>query len=344
MKKIISRNCPFILLILVTFLYSCASPLKRDLLSKSPPRYQGDVTPIEVGIQPMYRPASMKVKLSSVYLVRSSLGGWEEFKKKNRVIKDDMLALGYSHDQADTLIRSLFHDEKLKTEFEETTYEIIFSGVSELVETGDLLSCDTKISRVAIGTVDIALDQPILDVSILMDRYGSIKFFDLALPALAEPEVQTEISGDEYEKILETINYVVTVNKTFPMTSVRTGDVLVRSDPKDLIDILVRKVPESAWLYQTEGNISLEYIVEGWVYLEGKRVILATINYANKLHKPEIDDQVIIEVTGFSLFDSKTFQILHQRQFSSVEFDNDSIGRMVLENLILYEAEVGTQN
>jgi hypothetical protein len=344
MKKIIFRDCSLILLILATFLYSCASPLKRDLLGKSPPQFQGDVTPIQEPIQPMYRPGSMKIKLSSIHWVKSSLRDWAEFKRKNKIIKDDMLALGYSREQVDTLLRSLFHGATSKEEFEEITYEIVFIGDSLLAETEDLLTCDTKITKIQIGSKEIALDRPLLDLNILMDRYGSIEFFDLSLPALAEVDVRAEMTEEEYERIVEVTKHVTTVFKPLPMTPVGTGDVLFKSDPKELIDILVKEVPESNWLYESKGAISLDHIVKGWAYLKEKKVILTTIHYANTFYMSQADDQVTIEVTGYSLLDSSTFQLLHQRQLSSFEFASDVIGRLVLKSLILYEAQDGTQN
>jgi hypothetical protein len=337
------ENTQLIFFILLFLLSSCASPLTKYLLTDEGVRFQGTVTPIQEPIQPMYRPALMEIKLSSIHRIKSSLRDWQEFKKKNKIIKDDMLALGYSREQIDTLLRSLFHGEASKDECEEIIHEIVLLGDSVLAATEDLLTCDTEIRKIQIGSYEIALDRPLLDLSLLMDRYGSIKFFDLSLPALAEADVRAEMSEEEYDRIVEVIKHVTTVMKPFPLAPVSTGDVLVKSDPKDLLDILVKEVPESSWLYEIKEAISLDHIVEGWAFLKDKKVILTTIHYANRFHTSQVDDRVTIEVAGYSLFDSSTFQLLHQRQLSSLEFASEAIGRLVLKRLILYEAQKGTQ-
>ena len=338
------ENTHLICIILLFLLSSCASPLKKDLLSADGVQFQGDVTPIQEPIQPMYRPAFMKIKLSSLHRVKSTLRNWEDFKKRNKIIKDDMLALGYSREQVDTLLRSLFHGLASKDQFEEISHEIKLIGESVMAETGDLFTCDIEIRKIQIGSKEIALDRPLLDLNILMDRYGSIEFFDLSLPALAEADVRAEMTEEEYERIVEITRHVTTVIKPLPMTPVSTGDVLFTSDPKDLIDILVKEVPESNWLYEIKGAISLDHIVEGWTYLRDKKVILTAIHYADRFYTSQVDDHVIIEVTGYSLFDSNTFQLLHQRKLSSLEFASDEIGRLVLKSVILYETQHGTQN
>jgi hypothetical protein len=292
----------------------------------------------------MYTPALLEIRLSSIHRVKSSLRDWEEFKRRNMIIKDDMLALGYSREQVDSFLRSLFHGVTSKDEFEEITYKIVLIGDSILAKTEGLLTCDTKIRKIQIGSNKIALDRPLLDLNILMDRYGSIEFFDLSLPVLAEADLRAKMTEEEYERIVEVTKYMTTVIKPLPMTPVKTGDVLFKSDPKELIDILVKEVPESHWLYDSRGAMSLNHIVEGWTHLKEKKVILTTIHYVKKFYKSEVEDQVTIEVTGYSLFDSGTFQLLHQRQLSSLEFASDEIGRLVLKSLILYEAQDGTQN
>lgn len=338
------ENTHLIFLTLLFLLSSCASPVKKDLLSDERVQFQGTVIPIQEPIQLMYAPALLEIRLSSIHRAKSSLRDWEEFKRKNKIIKDDMLALGYSREQIDSLLRNLFHGVTSKDESEEITYEILLIGDSSLAETEDLLTCDTKIRKIQIGSKKIALDRPLLDLNILMDRYGSVEFFDLSLPALAEADVRAEMTEEEYERMVEVTKYVTTVIKPLPMTPVSTGDVLFKSDPEELIGILVKEVPESHWLYESKGAMSLDHIVEGWTRLKEKKVILTTIHYANRFYKSGVEDQVTIEVTGYSLLDSGTLQLLHQRQLSSLEFASEELGRLVLKSLILYEAQDGTQN
>ena len=340
----IRENTHLIFLLLLFLLSSCASPLKKDLLSDERVQFQGTVIPIQEPIQLIHGPALLEIRLSSIHRVKSSLRDWEEFKRKNKITKDDMLALGYSREQVDSLLRSLFHGVTSKDESEEITYEIVLIGDSLLAETENLLTCDTKISKIQIGSKRIALERPLLDLNILMDRYGSIEFFDLSLPALAEADVRAEMTEEEYERLVEVTKHVTTVIKPLPMTQISTGDVLFKSDPKELIGILVKEVPESHWLYESKGAMSLDHIVEGWVYLKGKKVILTTIHYTDSFYMSQADDQVTIEVTGYSLLDPSTSQLLHQRQLSSLKFASDEIGSLVLKSLLLYEAQDGPRH
>jgi hypothetical protein len=177
-----------------------------------------------------------------------------------------------------------------------------------------------------------------------MDRYGNIKSFDLSLPALVEADVRAKISEREYEELVKTIKYVVTITKVFSSTKVRSGDVLVRIDIGDLIRDVVKEIPESKWLYPITRQENLEYIVEGHTNFKGQKVLLASTRYIKDFDHRETDDRVRIEIHGYSLFDYRTFQILKQKQLNIVKFKNDKIGDFILKNITAYQSKREKQN
>jgi len=331
-------------LIVLILVSSCASPLKKELLSNKTPQFWGDVTPITEPVQPTYKPTSMKIELLSINHVKSSLGEWRQFKKKNRIIREDMLALGYTNEQVISLLRSLYHDSVPRNKFIENINEINLVGDTLVAEAGELLTSEVNIKKIDINSKNISLDQPVLNCSVLMDKYGNMKFFDLSLPALAEADVRAKISEKEYEEIVEILKYAVTIIKVFPSKTVRSGDVLVRTNIRDLIKFLVREVPDSEWLYKIKKQENLEYIVEGYTKFKGKKVLLASIKYIEKFDHHETDDGVQIEIHGYSLFDYNTFQVLKQKQLNILKFDNDKIGEVILRNILSYQSEQATQN
>jgi hypothetical protein len=340
----ISKYSTIISLIALILVSSCASPLKKELISSKTPQFWGDVTPIAEPVQPTYKPTSMEIELLSINQVKSSLGEWRQFKKKNRVIREDMLALGYTHEQVITLLQSLYHDSVPRKKFKENISEINLIGDTRVAEAGELLTWDAKIKEIEINSKHIPLDQPILNCNVLMDRYGNIKSFDLSLPALVEADVRAKISEREYEELVKTIKYVVTITKVFSSTKVRSGDVLVRIDIRDLIRYLVKEIPESKWLYPITRQENLDYIVEGYTNFKGQKVLLASTSYVKEFDHRETDDRVRIEIYGYSLFDYRTFQILKQKQLNIVKFKNDKIGDFILKNITSYQSEQATQN
>ena len=340
----ISKYSSIISLIALILVSSCASPLKKELISSKIPQFWDDVTPIAEPVQPTYKPTSMEIELLSINQVKSSLGEWRQFKKKNRIIREDMLALGYTHEQVITLLRSLYHDSVPRKRFKGNITEINLIGDTRVAEAGELLTWDVKIKKIEINSKHVPLDQPILNCNVLMDRYGNIKSFDLSLPALVEAAVRAKISEREYEELVKTIKYVVTITKVFSSTKVRSGDVLVRINMRDLIRYLVKEIPESQWLYPITRQENLEYIVEGYTNFKGQKVLLASTSYVKEFDHRETDDRVKIEIYGYSLFDYRTFQILKQKQLNIVKYKNDKIGDFILKNITSYQSEQVTQN
>ena len=340
----ISKCSSIISLIVLMLVSSCASPLKRELLSNRTPQFLGDVTPLTEPVQPTYRPSSMEIELLSIKYVRSSLEEWRQFKKKNRVIREDMFALGYTHEQVITLLRSLYPDSVPRKKFVENINAINLVGDTRVAAAGELLTWDAKIKKIEINSKNIPLDQPVLNCNVLMDKYGNIKSFDLSLPALADADVRAKTSEREYEDLVEAIKYVVEITKMFFSTKVLSGDVLVRIDIRDLIKYLVKRVPESEWLYKVKRQESLEYIVEGYTKFKGQKVLLTSTRYIKKFDHHETDDRVQIEIYGYILFDYRTFQILRQKQLNILKFKNDKIGDLILKNITSYQSEQATQN
>jgi hypothetical protein len=231
-----------------------------------------------------------------------------------------------------------------RKEFKENISEINLIGSTRVAEAGELLTWDVKIKKIEINSKHIPLDQPIFNCNVLMDRYGNIEFFDLSLPALSEADVRAKISEREYEQLVETIKYIVGTTKVFSSTKIRSGDVLVQMNIRDLIRYCVKEIPESRWLYPITRQENLEYIVQGYTNFKGQRVLLASTRYVKEFDHRETDDRVKIEVYGYSLFDYRTFQILKEKQLNIVKFKNDQIGDFVLKNITSYQSEQATQN
>ncbi len=340
----IGKYASIISLIVLILVSSCASPLKKELFSNKIPQFLGDVTPITEPVQPTYKPTSMEVELLSINHEKSSLGEWRQFKKKNKVIKEDMFALGYTHEQMITLLRSLYHDSVPRKKFTENINEINLVGDTGVAEAGELLTWNVKIKKIGINSKNIPLDQPALNCNVLMDRYGNISSFDLSLPALAEADVRAKMSEKQYEQMVETIKYLVASTKVFPSSKVRSGDVLIRMDIRDLIRYLVKEVPESRWLNKVKRQENLEYIVEGYTNFKGQKTLLTSTSYFKEFDHHETGDRVQVEIYGYSLFDYRTFQILKQKQLNILKFKNDKIGDFIFKNITLYQSEQAIQN
>jgi hypothetical protein len=267
------------------------------------------------------------------------LGQWEDFKERNRVLRKNMQSLGYSKEQVDSLLRALYSEEVTEQEYKETKYEVRLSGYSKVSEAGDFLSWNTAITEMTIGDDNIIPVLPILVYRGLVDPFGKIKAFDLTLPALADDNVRSKMSENEYEWLVNAIEHVVTLPGPLPLNKVRTGDVLLRSEITDSIGAIVREVPELMWLSDSEEAGAAEHVVQGWTHLNTNSVLLTTVNYFDEFENKRTGDQIQVGISGFSLFDLSSFQLLYRKQLMLIESVTARIGKVIARNLLVYKAK-----
>ena len=336
------KNWSFILSTLVILLYSCASSPKDDLFSDVAFQFGGHVTPILEPVQPEYKPASSRISLSTIQHIESSLGGWEKFKANNRAIQKNMKRLGYDQKQVNKVLRELYSEEVPRNKSRQVTYEIDLVGHSKMSKLDDRLRWDTRITEMKVGTRTIEPNLPVLECSVVMDRYGNAEGFDLSLPALSQSDTRAKVSAEEYDKIVEAIKYVVTIVKRLSETPIRTGDVLFKSEVKDLIEIISREVPELNLLLKLDTFNKLESIVKGSSAFKDKKVILTSINYINTLISKEFGDNLQVLFNGYSLHDCNTFNILYQKYLCILKFESNLIGKVGIKYLILFKSHQDT--
>ena len=70
------KTIKFVALLAILFLFSCASPMQKKLLSGWEPYYSGEITPITTPILLRYKPVSLKEKILMVAIAQ--VGGKNE--------------------------------------------------------------------------------------------------------------------------------------------------------------------------------------------------------------------------------------------------------------------------
>lgn len=236
------KTIKFVALLAILFLFSCASPMQKKLLSGWEPYYSGEITPITIPIQLKYKPVSLKEK--TLMVVIAQVGG------KNEAL-------------------------------EEMSVEV-YRKISGLE--------DALLWEVRTTTPNK------FEMKMLTDVYGNVKKFDV--PSSEHSDIITSM-------IKQNLN-------ALPQKPVRSGDVFNKINLCSYLNKLLSDANILPSQVNLETNCDdMQGIIRGWVYFEGKKAMLVSIDSRNNkfnFTSKELELKFIMDANGYQLVDPDTLQ------------------------------------
>lgn len=227
------------IIVCVLLICSCASPLKKRLVTGEIPKYTGPLTPISIPVQLEYKPAKYKMVSSSVYSA------------------------------------SVTADEGSANEKHESIeQESSMSAVMHITKIGDLLTSILTVKEVTENYQTVKSDIPFFEVKLLIDRYGNIKESEISAPFFEQPHIKAKIEADKIEKTKEMMKKMLKHAPSLPQEPVVTGSILFETNISELLSDLIPYVPLRGLIKERPKSI-----VKGWGYFNGRKVMVSTIDY-----------------------------------------------------------------
>lgn len=274
------------IIVCVLLICSCASPLKKRLVTGEIPKYTGPLTPISIPVQLEYKPAKYKMVGSSVY--SASVTADEGSANENHASIEQ---------------------------------ESSWSLVMHITKIGDLLTSIATVKEVTENYQTFKSDIPFFEVKLLIDRYGNIKESEISAPFFEQPHIKAKIETDELEKTKEMMKKICKNLPTLPQDPVVTGSTLF--EPKNISELLsdliphVPHVPLRDLILRALIKEGPKSIMKGWGYFNGRKVMVSTIDYVYE-HK-EKHGKLRISMNGYSLRDLENFMAVRTEIVTNVE-------------------------
>lgn len=170
-------------------------------------------------------------------------------------------------------------------------------------KTNDTLTWNLTIDAMETNEIWYSPVLPIATVIFLTDKVGSVKKFEISLPAL-EDRISKE-KENQIKKMLET--YMNTISPSLPKQAIKSGDTFLNVPANVLEKILLTS---SAGIdYRIKKGV--ESKVRGWVYSNGKKCILVTMDNDLRIeHEYVAYGDVHLKFAGYSLIDPDTFMTI----------------------------------
>ena len=229
-----------VLLIGMCFLSSCASPLKKQLLSNEVPTFGGPITPISIPIQPEYKPSKIKIdsKIALVFDITTYTGSSP---KKNYASEEEWSE----------------------------------SWTSHATKLGDMLTWDLKMVEYTENFRTTRPNIPLAEIKILTDKRGSIKEHEILLPFFEQPQIRSKMGDKEIENLKKEMKNALDFSPALSQTPVVTGSILYTTNvfeafkAKTGIDLLSNKEKPNSivkgWGYFEGRKViisSMDYVFE----------------------------------------------------------------------------------
>jgi len=275
-----------VFMILLVFISSCASPIKKQLLSAKDPEFEGRITQISIPFQPKIKPASMR-----------------------------------------------FSNYNISHELRGPTDEIYFFGDYRVSKLGKQLVWDYKITKIRIGSKLIAPKLPIADIRILTDGFNNAQEMEVSLPAFD----RTKMPQKQYDETVELMKKGSKSLMVISETTVRTGDVIFRKNLKEGFKGIGNLTDEFEG-FEVEAKTHINYILKGYSYFEGKRILVAMVNYYNLIEHHTKKDTIYLNIKGFVLVDPETFHIVKTEELSIFDYNTKEV-RVSFSALNIYTAQ-----
>lgn len=236
------------IIVCVLLICSCASPLKKRLVSGEIPKYTGPLTSISIPVQLEYKPAKYRTDSSSVVSVS---------------VTTDKGSVNEKHES---------FEQEASTSF-----------VTHITKLGDMLTYIASAKEVTENYQTLKSDIPFVEVKLLIDKYGNVKESEISAPFFEQPHIKAKIEGDKFEKMMEVIKKVVKHIPPLPQDPVVTGSTLFKPKVLELLSDVIPSMPLSDLIKEEPKNI-----VKGWGWFNGRKVMVSTIDYDYEFKKQDV--------------------------------------------------------
>lgn len=236
------------IIVCVLLICSCASPLKKRLVSGEIPKYTGPLTSISIPVQLENKPAKYRTDSSSVVSVS---------------VTTDKGSANEKHES---------FEQEASTSF-----------VTHITKLGDMLTYIASAKEVTENYQTLKSDIPFVEVKLLIDKYGNVKESEISAPFFEQPHIKAKIEGDKFEKMMEAIKKVVKHIPPLPQDPVVTGSTLFKPKVLELLSDVIPSMPLSDLIKEEPKNI-----VKGWGWFNGRKVMVSTIDYDYEFKKQDV--------------------------------------------------------
>jgi len=181
-------------------------------------------------------------------------------------------------------------------------------GHFEISRLGDKLLWDFKITKMKTGNKVYSPKNPIVDARLLTDSHGKVIEYELALPGIDRSKIEDAKYFEIYngwEKKIKNNNLFFN-RFIFPDHPVKSGDLIYGIPSKQIEDFLGDlHEPLRSGL---KGIRDINQILNGWIYYEGEKALLTSVNDELFIEDPRFTGKVSFKVSGYSILDKNCFQ------------------------------------
>jgi co-chaperonin GroES (HSP10) len=180
-----------------------------------------------------------------------------------------------------------------------SSLEFSMKGSYEISVMGDLLLWDGKITSAKKDGQVFSPQAPIADYRFLTNKQGKIQEMEMSFPGLEQLVKQRGRQGPAWDQIRENMkDQMKGFTNVLNHNPVKSGDWILKS----------------YWNKQ-----ELEFVIQGYSFHEGQKVIAAKFN-----------DSVLVEgrkmdIRGYCLLDAQTYHWIKQEMYFSVPYEGETV-------------------
>ena len=225
-------------------------------------------------------------------------------------------------------IQPMYKPVEAKTELTQISYAIVKEDDSsaqkdsssiniwadiKIKNMGNLLVWDVNINKMKVNGELIDPSVNVAEFRFLSDRYGEIKESETTAPELERLNKNHQAIEDS---IATMRNLMMKTNTVLPKNPIKTGDIYLRVENSYIVDLMDSLIQEDGMEFDGVVDGSMKYIVEGWGFLGGKKVVVLSVDefLSVKQHIAYQEDVLIrITINGYGLVDPESFQLLENK-------------------------------